>query len=103
MDFDTFLAAEQKRIDRTIAAVASANEKFGVEVAKAAAERDAALAKAGAEDLSARDASEKAFNEARAAERTAVVAAANAEAGLDADGAPTKGKGKGNEKTNEKK
>lgn len=90
MDFDTFNAAEQARAEAFAKAVSAAGDKFAREVAKAEEQRDAALKRANDADLAARDANEKAFNDARQKERDDIVAAVNKEAGLGVDGKPTK-------------
>ena len=90
MDFDTFNAAEQARASKRAAAVTEVGEAYVAAVAKATEARDAALAKIDADDLAARDANEKAFNDARQKKRDDIVAAANAGAGLDPAGNPLK-------------
>jgi hypothetical protein len=95
LDFDTFNAAEQARATAFAKAVSAASDKFAAEVAKAEEQRDAALKRANDDDLAARDANEKAFNDARQKERDDIVAAANKDAGLGHDGkAPKAGKAK---------
>lgn len=86
MDAEIFIDRQAKRAARRAARAEEIEARYHDDLAKAVERRDTALNKLFGDEQAEDDADTEAFNTARRLEREAIVVAANAEAGLDADG-----------------